>query len=153
MTLNKTKINIKNRIYNSSLKSGNKKTGEKNLLKSLKNTQKLSYKNHIKILTLAIKNTTPALKMNKQKMKRRKRKAIKEIPTFLQNNSLRINLSLKYLLINSTNRTESEPFYNKFSKEVIDSAILKSSTVNQIIDFQKKILLQKSYFFKYRWKK
>lgn len=67
----------KQRIYNNSLIHGKKKTTEKNLIKSFKKLQKSSKKNHIKVVLVAIKNLTPALKMNKQKIKKRKKKCIK----------------------------------------------------------------------------
>ena len=72
MITKKKKLNIKTRIYNANLISGNKKTVEKNLLKSLKKLQKLSNKRHTQVLKLSIKNLTPALKMDKQKMKRQR---------------------------------------------------------------------------------
>lgn len=151
MTLNK--LEIKNRIYNISLNNGNKKTGEKNVLRTLKKLQKLSKKQHLNIISLAIKNSTPALKMNKQKLKKSKKKANQEIPTFIQNNFLRINLALKYIILNSRKRSESVSFYFKLSNEILESSILKSSSIEQKTELQKQILMQKNLFFKYRWKK
>lgn len=147
------KLNIKHRIYNANLKSGNKKTVEKNLLKSFKKLQKTSNKKHTKVLELAIKNLTPALKINSQKMKRRKKKGTQEIPTFIQNNFLRINLALKYISQSSKNRAESNSFYDKFNNEIIDSALFESASADKKTDIQKRVLTQKNIFFKYRWKK
>ena len=151
MTLNKLKI--KQRICNISLNNGNKKTSEKNVLKTLKKLQKLSKKQHTNIISLAIKNSTPAFKMNKQKLKKIKKKSNQEIPTFIQNNFLRINLSLKYIILNSRKRSESNSFYFKLSNEILESSILKSSSIEQKTELQKQILMQKNLFFKYRWKK
>ena len=153
MILNKTKLSIKTRIYNASLISGNKKTVEKNLLKSLKKIQKMTNKDHTQILKLAIKNLTPTLKMDKQKMKRRKRKANQEIPTFIRNNFLRVNLALKYITQNSNNRAESNQFGTKLADEIISSANFNSSSIDKKTELQNKVLLQKTLFFKYRWKK
>ena len=138
----KNKLEIKHRIYNNSLNSGNKKTGEKNLLKSLKKLQKLTKKRDSSIISLAIKNSTPTLKMNKQKMKKRKKNKVQEIPTFIRNNFLRVNLALKYLLINSENKTETTKFCNKFATEILDSAFLKSVSINKKEELQKQILLK-----------
>ena len=151
MTLNK--LEIKHRICNASLNSGNKKTGEKNLLKTFKKLQKISNKKHSSIVSLAIKNSTPALKMNKQKMKRRKKKGSQDIPTFIQNNFLRINLALKYIVLNSIKRSEYKNFYNKLSNEILESSRFKSSSIDQKTELQKQILIKKNLFFKYRWKK
>ena len=153
MILNKTKLSIKTRIYNASLISGNKKTVEKNLLKSLKKIQKMTNKDHTQILKLAIKNLTPTLKMDKQKMKRRKRKANQEIPTFIRNNFLRVNLALKYITQNSNNRAESNQVGTKLADEIISSANFNSSSIDKKTELQNKVLLQKTLFFKYRWKK
>ena len=151
MTLKK--LELKHRIYNSSMNNGNKKTVEKFLLKTLKKIQKTSNKRHSSMLMLAIKNSTPALKMNKQKMKRNKKKYNKDIPTFVQNSFLRINLSLKYIILSSIKNSEYNKFYTKLSNEIVESSAFKSQSTEQKTNLQKQILLQKNLFFKYRWKK
>ena len=153
MIAKKKKLKITHRIYNNSLNNGNKKTVEKNLLKSLKKLQRISQKNCLNILLLAIKNSTSALKINKQKMKKRKKNKIQEVPTFVKDNFLRLNLAIKHLIINSKKRSESTNFYNKFAKEALETAYLKSFSINKKAELQKQILLKKNLFFKYRWKK
>ena len=153
MIAKKKKLKITHRIYNNSLNNGNKKTVEKNLLKSLKKLQRISRKNCLNILLLAIKNSTSALKINKQKMKKRKKNKIQEVPTFVKDNFLRLNLAIKHLIINSKKRSESTNFYNKFAKEALETAYLKSFSINKKAELQKQILLKKNLFFKYRWKK
>ena len=146
-------IKLKHRIYNSSLNSGNKKTIEKNLLKTVKKLQKISKKQHSNIILLAVKNSTPTLKMNKQKMKRKKKKQNQDVPTFIQNKFLRINLSLKYIILNSSKKSNYNKFYTKLSNEILESSMFKSQSTEQKTNLQKQILLQKNLFFKYRWKK
>ena len=146
------KLEIKNRIYNTSLISGKKTTTEKNLLKSLKKLQKTSNKNHIKIIRIAIKNSAPTFKMDKQKLKRRKKKIFKERPAFLDTKESRINFAFKIIVKHSNIRTETSNFYKKFSHEILDSSILKSLSISNKAEAQKQIILKKK-FLKYRWKK
>lgn len=145
--------NIKNRFFNTIMTNGKKKTGEKILMKSLKEIQKSSSKKTSDILMLAIKHTTPTLKMNYQKLKRKKRKTVQERPAFIKTNFLRINVSLKFLTLNSKKSTSTAPFYKKLAEELFKSNQLKSFSVEQKTEIQKQILLKKNLFFKYRWKK
>ena len=154
MILTKRKLEIKHRIYNASLTHGNKKTGEKFFLKSLKKIQKITKKKHSKIFLLALKNAMPILKIDKQRIKKKKRKRILEIPTFIPNNSLRINLAFKRIIQNSNKRSESTNFFIKFSNEILETAAaLKTLTINQKTDFHKQAMLKKNLFFRYRWQK
>jgi ribosomal protein S7 len=147
------KLETKHRIYNTSLIHGKKKTTEKNLLKSLKNLQKNLQKNSKKVFLSAIKHAAPTLKMNKQKLRKRKRKVFKEIPAFIKNKETRINLALKFIIDHSIKRTETSSFYKKLSHEVVDSLYLKSISVNTKSEIQKQILLKKKIFIQYRWGK
>ena len=144
---------IKTRIFNSIMKNGKKRTGEKILLKSLKEIQKRSMKKTSNIISIAIKHTTPTLKLDHQKLKKKKRKTVQEIPTFIKNNFLRVNLSIKSIIINSKNNNTATTFSLKLANEFLNSTKLKSSSVEQVIEMQKQILSKRNVFFKYRWKK
>ena len=153
MTIKIRNKNIKTRIYNTILNSGQKETKEKIFLKSQKKIQKMTTKNNSKILKLAIKNTSPAFKINKQKMKRRKKKAVKEIPYFIKNDFFRINTAIKHITLNSKSNSEFSNFYSKFSQEIMKSSRSKSESIVQKTEIQKRALLKKNLFFKFRWKK
>ena len=150
----KGKLNTtKNRILNTIMIDGKKKTAEKILLKSFKNLQKKSSKKTSNILSFAVKNSTPSFKMNHQKLKKKKRKTLQEIPTFIRNDFFRINLSLKLIVLNSKKKINSSSFFEKLTEELLNSTNFKSSSVAQKVELQKQILLKKNLFFKYRWKK
>lgn len=147
------KVETKHRIYNTSLIHGKKKTTEKVFLKSLKYLQKTVKQNSKKIFLTAIKNTTPTLKINKQKQRKRKRKVFKEIPAFIKNKETRINFALKFIMHHSTKKTNSNYFYKKLASEIIDSFYKNSLSVTTKTDIQKQVLLKKKMFVKYRWGK
>ena len=149
--MNSTRLEIKHRIYNTALLHGKKKTIEKNVLKCFKNLQKISKKNHIKIITIAIKNNAPTLKMNKQKLKRKKKKMYKDVPVFITNDAIRINLALKGIAEQSKTETEIFGFFRKLSFELLNSAALKSASTIKKVENQKQILLQKKTLIRYRW--
>ena len=85
------------------LKSGKKKTGEKIVLKFFKSLQKSTDKSCKVLLQSAIINSTPAFKLTEQSIKKGKRKAKKNIPSFIINDSLRIITALKLIKKVSSN--------------------------------------------------
>ena len=128
-----------------------KKTGEKILLKSIKNIQRTTSKNSKSVLQLAIINSTPTFKLNEQIVKKGKRKAVKITPSFINKDSLRIMMSLKLLKMSISKSKSSNKFYESLSKELIVSAFLKSQTVGKKNELQKQVLMNKRYLSKFRW--
>lgn len=148
---NKQKTSLKHRIVNILMFDGNKKTGEKILLKSIKLLQKLTSKKHTSLVQTAIMNSTPTFKINHQAVKKGKRKSIKEIPTFIINDSLRTMSSLKFIKTSSSKLQSSTCFYKTFTKEIFLASQLKSNSVEKKTELQKQILINKRYLSKFRW--
>ena len=149
--MTKNNINLKQKIINSMMKNGEKKTIEKILKKSLKLIQKYDKKNHLNILKHSIINSTPIFKINVQSKKRGKRKVKKEIPTFINKNILRIVASFNFLSENALKNKDLNCFYQKITKEIIDSSLQKSRSIEQKNEIQKQVLLQKRYLLNFRW--
>ena len=147
----KKDLELKQKIINSIMKNGNKKTAEKIIKKSLKLIQKSDKKNYINLLKHSIINSTPTFKINVQSKKRGKRKTKKEIPTFIGNNSLRIIAALNFLTENSLKNKELNGFYKKITNEIIETASPKSKSIEQKNEIQKQVLMQKRYLANFRW--
>ena len=133
------------------MKNGNKKTVEKFLLKSLKLLQKSSFKQHTNLIQLAVLNSTPTFKLNKQSVKRGKRKSKKDVPAFIKTDSLRTTLSIKCLKNASIKRQNVTGFAKNFSQEILDASELKGQSIEKKNELQKQILINKRYLFKFRW--
>lgn len=144
-------IKLKQKMINSMMKHGEKKTVEKIVKKSLKLIQKSDKKNHLSLLKHSIINSTPTFKINLQSKKRGKRKTKKEIPTFISNDSLRMVSSFNFLSENSLKNKELKNFYKKISKEIISTSLQKSSSIEQKNEIQKQVLMQKRYLLNFRW--
>lgn len=145
-------IGLKNKTVNTFMASGKKRTGEKILLKVSKLTQRLTHKNSKSLIQLAIINSTPTFKLNEQSVKKGKRKSIKSTPSFLNNDSLRIMASLKFLKNAAHKNRNSVSFYQSLVKEIQASASLTNSqSVEQKNELQKQILINKRYLSKFRW--
>jgi len=150
--LKKNKVShLKNKIVNTLMKSGRKKTGEKILLKFLKSLQKSTNKNTKAILHSAILNSASAFKVNEQSIKKGKRKATKTIPSFIVGDSLRITTALKLMAKVSAKNKNSNHFYQSLKAETIASSSLKGQSVEQKNEVQKQILMNKRYLSKFRW--
>lgn len=147
---NKTS-SLKNKIVNTLMKSGKKITGEKILLKSLKSLQKLTDKSFKVLLHSAIVNSASAFKINEQAVKKGKRKAIKSIPSFIINDSLRITTALKLLTKISTKNKNSNFLYKKLVSEILSSSAMKSQSIDRKNEIQRQILVNKRYLSKFRW--
>ena len=148
MKILKEKIKLK--LINHLLKNGNKKTCEKILLKSLKNIQKNSLKSYKKVLKIAIINSASVFRITKLKQKKRKKKSVKEIPTFILNNFERISWSLKAILIYSKKQNANN-FYKKLKQEIIINSKNKGNAVDKKIDLHKQILPKKRLLLYFRW--
>jgi ribosomal protein S7 len=142
---------LKIKIINSLMKNGEKKTGEKILLKSVKSLQKSISKNSKDLIRLAIVNSTSTFKLNEQVIKKGKRKAMKRTPSFIINDSLRITTSLKTIKKVVSKAKETDFFYERLAKEILSSSQLKGQVIDTKNDLQKQILLNKRYLSKFRW--
>ena len=131
--------------------SGKKNTGEKVLLKFAKKLQKSSNKNFKKLLQIAIINSTATFKLNKQVVKKGKRKAVKSAPSFITSDSLRIATSLKLLKQSVEKNKGSKQFYESFVNEVLLASSFKGQSVERKIELQKQILVNKRYLSQFRW--
>ena len=147
----KKNIELKQKIVNSIMKNGNKKTAEKIIKKSLKLLQKNDKKNHIRLLKHSIINSTPTFKINVQLKKRGTRKTKKEIPTFIKNDSLRIISSFNFLTENSLKNKSLNSFYKKIANEILEAANQKSKSIEQKNEIQKQVLMQKRFLANFRW--
>merc|ERR1712127_1007248 len=127
------------------------KTGEKILLKFLKSLQKSTDKNCKVLLQSAIINSTSTFKLNEQSIKKGKRKAKKNIPSFIISDSLRIITALKLIKKVSAKNKSSNYFYQSLVDEILASSALKGQSVDQKNDVQKQILVNKRYLSKFRW--
>ncbi len=144
-------MKIINKIINHFTLNGNKETGEKNLIKSIKNLLKISNKNSRDVLKLALVFTIPIFKLHKIKIKRKKKKTIKEIPEFIKNKQARISLAIKFILKNVKQKEKIYIFNNKFTKEILLNAINKGNTIQFKKDVQQNVLTKKRFLIFYRW--
>jgi ribosomal protein S7 len=145
------RIELKNQLVNTLLNRGNKKTGEKIFLKSLKLLQKQTNKNHKDLLQLAIINSTPTFKINIQTSKKGKRKTQKELPTFINNDKDRINLSIKFIVESSLKKKVFNRLYCQLTHEILANTYDNSDAIEQKNELQKQIVLKKRYLHKFRW--
>ena len=148
MKILKKKIKLK--LINHLLKNGNKKTCENILLKSLKKIQKNSLKSYKKVFKIAIINSASIFRIVKLKQKKRKKKSVKEIPTFVLNNFERVSWSLKVILAHSKKQNINS-FYKKLKQEIIINSKNKGSAVDRKIDLHKQILPKKRLLLYFRW--
>jgi ribosomal protein S7 len=144
------KKKIKLKLINHLLKNGNKKTCENLLLKSLKDIQKNSLKSYKKIFKIAIINSSTIFRIVKLKKKKRKKKSVKEIPTFIFNNYERISWSLKVILT-YTKKQNANSFYKKLKQEIIIDSKHKGNSVDKKTDLHKQILPKKRLLLYFRW--
>jgi ribosomal protein S7 len=149
----KKKLELKNKLINHIMINGNKKTSEKILLKSFKKLQKESQKQSKKIFQLAVINSTPIFKLHIYKMKKKRKKRIKEIPTFITNKYHRISLSLKFILSKILENKQFNKFFNEFKKEILITSQRKGVIIESKNNLQKQALLKKHLLVFYRWKK
>lgn len=147
---NKTSY-LRNKVVNTLMKSGKKKTGEKILLKFVKSLQKSTDKNSKVLLQLAIINSTSTFKLNEQSIKKGKRKAKKNIPAFIISDSLRITTALKLIAKVSAKNKNSNSFYQSLTAEILSSSVSKGQSIDQKNELQKQILINKRYLSKFRW--
>lgn len=144
------KIEIKKKLINQVMKNGEKKTSEKIILQSFKELQKNSFKKTNELVKLAVIYSIPIFKLNKIKNKNKKKKNLKEIPSFITSNNSRVSLAIKLIL--KTIKKKKENFYSKLNKELLLNSQQKSETIQLKNNLQKKVLTKKRYLKFYRWK-
>jgi ribosomal protein S7 len=143
-------LNIKHRILNHIMSNGNKETCEKTFLKSSKSLQKSLFKNYQELIKIGIINTAPIVNVKQVRLKKGKKKNVKEYP-FVLNFENRISLAIKFIL-ETVKRKQTKPFYlyANLKQEIIANSQNNSTAVKKKDDLQKKTLLKKQYAF-YRW--
>jgi ribosomal protein S7 len=144
---------LKSKLIKLLLKNGKKETGEKLLLKSIKDLQQSSKKSSKILIQLAVLNTTPVFKLytfkNKKKLKGEKKK--REAFFFLKHLSLRTSLAIKDI-ISSVKQQNFNSFYIAFSREILQASQNKGPVVNAKNELHKKVLLNKKKILRfYRW--
>lgn len=148
-------MKIKTKLINHLTLNGKKETGEKNLLKSVKELQKNSTKHSSKIFQLALVHSTPIFKLHKIKLKKKKKSKnnrFREIPGFLKNRTSRISLALKFILKNSKKKFEFFNFSQNLSKEILICSKNRGESIKIKSELQKTVLSRKHFFRYYRWK-
>ena len=142
----------KKKLWNHSTKHGKKQISERIAAKSFKESQKSNKKNLNEIIKLSIISSIPTFKTVKLTNKRRRKKSIKEIPTFLSNHKSRISWSLKNIIKSVTQKkTKGSTFATELRKEYFLLSKLESKIVTLKNDVQKSSLKEKKYFRFYRW--
>jgi ribosomal protein S7 len=141
---------IKFKLINHLLKNGNKKTCENVLLKSFKNIQKNSLKSYKKVIKISIINSATIFRIVKLKQKKRKKKSVKEIPTYIFNNFERISWALKVILT-SSKKQNANNFYKKLKQEILINSKSKGNSVDKKTDLHKQILPKKRLLLYFRW--
>lgn len=149
--LSKKKLFLKDKTINLIMKRGKKTTGEKILLKFVKSFQKSNSKKFITLFQVSIINTTPVFSINTQVVKRGKRKATKDIPSFLSNHRSRISTSLNFLKQSVNKEKKNGHFYKMFAKEILTSSLATSSSIVKKNEVQKQVLLNKRYWSNFKW--
>jgi len=148
--MQKTKVEIKNKIINHLLVDGKKKTSEKSLLKSFKELQKQSTKNSKKLTQLAILLALPIFKVHKIANKKKRNKQVREIPAFILKERARVSLAIKFILASIKKRTPNK-FYIKLKQEILLNSQNKGEAILMKDELQKQVLLKKRFFRYYRW--
>lgn len=145
------KTELKKKLTNHITKNGKKEISEKILTKTFKRIQRYQKKNYTDIVKLSLTNATPTFKMIELTDKKRKKKSVKEIPTFLSNYKSRTSWGIKYLTKSSNLQKNHTTFFKKMENEFLITAKSESQTVTLKNNFQNKALQEKKYFRFYRW--
>ena len=133
---------LKGKIINFLMLKGNKTTCEKLFFKTIKTIQKLSVKNHNKLMKSVIINTSPIIKIKQI------RQRSNEFP-YIVFKKTRIFLALNFIIKN-TNNLSGDSFYIKFNGEIIKSSKNVSNSVAQKNFFIQQAFLVRKYAH-YRW--
>lgn len=147
------RVEIKKKIENHLMQNGEKKTSEKLLLQSLKELQKTSSKQTKNLIKLALTQTTPIFKLQKieNKKQRKKNRKIKEVPFFILNNETRLSLAIKFIL-KVIKKKKAKNFYTKLNQEILQNIKMEGEASEVKNNLQKQVLLNKRYFYFYKWR-
>jgi ribosomal protein S7 len=143
-------LNIKHKLLNHLTTNGNKETCEKTFLKSSKSLQKSLLKDYQELIKIGVINASPTINVKQVKLKKGKKKNVKEYP-FVLDSKNRISLAIK-LILDTVKRKENKPLYlyTNLKQEIIASSQNNSNTIKKKDDLQKNTLLKKQYAY-YRW--
>jgi small subunit ribosomal protein S7 len=143
-------LNIKHKIFNHLMVNGNKETCEKTFLKSSKSLQKSLLKNYQELIKIGIINTAPIVNVKQVKLKKGKKKNVKEYP-FVLDSKNRISLAIKFI-IETVKKKENKPLYlyTNLKQEIIANSQNNGSAIKKKDELQKNTLLKKQYAY-YRW--
>lgn len=144
-------MQIKDKLVNFLMINGNKKTSEKLLIKSFKKLQRDSQKQSSKLVQLALINSTPILKLHVHKIKKKRKKKIKEIPVFISNINHRTSSAIKLIISNKNNKTNK--FFNELKEEILLASQKKGLGIETKANTQKQIVVLKKKNFSFKWKK
>jgi ribosomal protein S7 len=136
------------------MKNGKKRTSEKIFLQNFKELQKHSSKETKKLIKVALINATPIFKIHKitnKKVKKKKSKITKEIPSFITNEQSRVSQAIKFIL--EAVKKKPENFYKKFSKELLLNSQNLGNAVEKKNEVQKHaVVIHNRYLKFYRWR-
>lgn len=135
------RINLKKKIQNYIHKKGEKELSEKLLFKSIKLTQKASYKNFIDILKLAIINLAPIMQVKQLK---RKRKRLKEFP-FIPSKRIRLFSAVTLIIKNAKLKS------TKFSIALSKDFVTYSAKASESLKTNQEYALKLKKYVHYRW--
>jgi small subunit ribosomal protein S7 len=143
-------LDIKHKIFNHLMINGNKETCEKTFLKSSKSLQKSLLKNYQELIKIGIINTAPIVNVKQVKLKKGKKKNVKEYP-FVLDSKNRISLAIKFI-IETVKKKENKPLYlyTNLKQEIIANSQNNGSAIKKKDELQKNTLLKKQYAY-YRW--
>jgi len=143
-------LNIKHKIFNLLMINGNKETCETTFLKSSKLLQKSIFKDYQELIKIGIVNTSSTVNVKQVKLKKGKKKNIKEYP-FVLDYKNRISLAIKFIL-ETVKKKENKPFYlyTNIKQEIMANSQNDSNAVKKKDALQKHTLLKKRYAY-YRW--
>lgn len=145
-----TLITIKEKLINHIFLSGKKNTSENILLKIVKQLQKISTKNVTKLIQLAILHSLPIFRINKFSRKKKRRRKIIEVPSFIPSEKGRVSRAIKFI-IHSSKKKDSFLFIY-LAQEMLSNTQSKNQTIENKNDSQKTALGKKNllkYYKKY----
>jgi ribosomal protein S7 len=107
-------------------------------------------KNYQELIKTGIINSSPTVNVKQVKLKKGKKKNVKEYPFVLASEN-RISLAIKFIL-ETVKKKENKPLYlySNLKQEIIANSQNESNAIRKKDDLQKNTLLKKQYAY-YRW--
>ena len=146
----KNNIIVKDKLINVLMISGQKKTSEKIVLKSLKSLQRSNKKESKKLVQQTITDLSLVFKTKNQVTKRGKKKILKNMNTFLNNDDIRIMSALK-LIKDMLSNKKNVKCYKTLTEEIIQTNFENSKSIEKKKELQKQLFLNKRYLANFRW--